>query len=92
MNVVGPAGLVKACSWLPSPPSFKVQFGATAGTLAAVVCKSTMVLLQLEQPAVDATRPTLKTSLREACRVELGGSASALDMRLLGDAQVGAGG
>eukprot|EP00752_Nemacystus_decipiens_P002970 g2759.t1 len=93
-----------AASWRPTPlpsrssPSFKVQHAGTAGTVVAVVCESTMFLIDVwevatnqattgrtgsEKPASPAASAAVQA--KEVLRVELdGGPVSTLGMRLLG--------
>jgi len=86
----------RVCS-APSSSSFKVQHAGTAGNIVAVVCESTMILIQVRERAPAARRETrgfplnsAKTSsavevVDEVQRVELAvGPASALGMRLFG--------
>lgn len=107
INVVQQAGwgvFELAASWrpppLPSPPisSFKVQHAGNAGTIVAVVCESTMFLVEVRGVAANqATRGRIdgenpaslatgaKVKAKEVLRAELsGGPVSALGMRLLG--------
>lgn len=100
----GPGVFELAASWRPptlpsaSSSSSKVQFAGTAGTVVALVCESTMFLVEArEVPANQAARgridggnhanPAARTTAVQANKVlqaELdGGTVSALGMRLL---------
>ncbi len=99
----GPGKFELVASWRPppalsAPPSsrFKMQHAGTAGNTIAVVCESTMILIQVQERTPTATGgtcgspPNSKTCsaaelVAEVQRIELSvGPASALGMRLFG--------
>ena len=90
VHLVEPAGLLPACSWHPSSPSFKAQHAATAGMVVTVASESTMVLLALEAPtarqATCGASKAKRTALNEVYRLRIDdGPVSALGMRSLGN-------
>jgi len=108
----GPGMFQLVATWRPTPApsrpslsSFKVQHAGAAGNTVAVVCESTMILIQVQERAPTARTETCGVTLDsrttraaveamdEVQRVELsGGPVSALGMRLFGseaDAQNG---
>lgn len=87
VKILEPQGLLQIGCWHQPELLLKAQFGATAGRLIAVVCKSTMILLEVEAP----TSSEAERAVRELHRVELDDPVSALAMRTIGDAQTWAG-
>lgn len=82
----------------PSSTSFKLQHAGTAGTIVAVVCESTMFLIEVREATANqetgertggksSPKPATGAAVQatEVLRAELdGGPVSALGMRLLG--------
>lgn len=91
VNLVEPSGLLEVGSWRPSPSSLTLQHGATAGRLIAVVCETTMFLLEVEMPDNRTISEATRRVVAELRRVDLGSPVSALEMRSLEDTQGGAG-
>lgn len=91
IHFVDLAGLLEVAFWRPISSSFKIQHGATAGNIVAVICENTMVLLEFKTLFVQETGCASKKEVNELSRVELGGAGSALEMCVLEKGRGGAG-